>query len=82
MAKTAVIHARTQADIKKQAENILKMLGLSTTEAINIFLCQVIINKGLPFEVKIPNKETIRAMKDTNLIKAENIEDLFKQLDL
>jgi len=85
MAKTAVIHARTEENIKKHAEKILKMLGLTTTEAINMFLCQIIINKGLPFEVKIPNAETEKAIKEAldgqSVKKAESVEDLFNQLE-
>ena len=77
MAKTAVIHARTEPNIKTQAENILKTLGLSTTDAINMFLYQVIINNGLPFEVKITNKETLEALKDSKENKNINVYDSF-----
>jgi DNA-damage-inducible protein J len=45
MAKTALINARTEPDLKKEVEGILKKLGLSTTEAINIFFHQVKMRK-------------------------------------
>jgi DNA-damage-inducible protein J len=80
MAKTAVIHARVQEGIKKQAENILKALGLTTTEAVNIFLYQVIINKGLPFEVKILNEETLKALQDSKENKNINSYNSFEEL--
>lgn len=54
MARTAMIHARTDVDLKAEAESILKSLGLSYTEAINLFLNQVRLRKGLPFPVEIP----------------------------
>ena len=63
MAKTAMIMARIEPDLKTDAEKILKKLGLSTTEAINLFLSQIRLHKGLPFEVKIPNKTTLETFK-------------------
>jgi len=85
MSKTAIIHARTEQTIKTQAENILRTLGLTTTEAINIFLHQIIINKGLPFEVKITNKETLDALQDSienkNINTYDNFEDFMKKFE-
>ena len=54
MARTAMIHARTEAGLKAETETILRSLGLSYTEAINLFLNQVRMRKGLPFAVEIP----------------------------
>ncbi len=86
MAKTAMIVARTEPALKADAEKVLKKLGLSTTEAINLFLAQIRIRKGLPFEVKIPNKNTLRAMRDAeegkNLIERKDAEDMFKKLGI
>jgi addiction module RelB/DinJ family antitoxin len=50
-----MIHARTDAGLKVEVEPILKNLGLSYTEAINLFLNQVRMRKGLPFPVEIPD---------------------------
>lgn len=86
MAKTAMIVARTEPALKADAEKILKKLGLSTTEAINLFLAQIRLRKGLPFEVKIPNKTTLKAMRDAeegkNLIECKDAEDMFKKLGI
>ena len=49
-----MIHARTDAGLKAETETILRGLGLSYTEAINLFLNQVRMRKGLPFAVEIP----------------------------
>lgn len=62
--KTQVINARVEPKLKSSAEKIFKSLGMSTTDAISIFLSQVVLNKGLPFEVKIPNKETRAAIAE------------------
>jgi DNA-damage-inducible protein J len=51
-------------DIKQEAQKIFAELGLTLGEAINLFLNQVRLNKGLPFEVKIPNDETQKAIED------------------
>ncbi len=84
--KSVFIRARTEPRIKKQAENIFHILGLSTTEALNLFYKQVILNRGIPFDVKIPNQETLKVFKDTdtgkNVVKHKNKEELFKDLGL
>ena len=69
MAKTDILHIRIEPSVKQRAEETLKDLGLSITEAINVFLNQVILNDGIPFEIKKPrfNKETIQAIKDTKI---------------
>ena len=86
MAKTAMIMARIEPDLKTDAEKILKKLGLSTTEAINLFLSQIRLHKGLPFEVKIPNKATLETFKKTDagkeLIKCKDADDMFKRLKI
>jgi addiction module antitoxin, RelB/DinJ family len=88
MAKTDTIHMRIEPEIKAGADMILGRLGLTTADAINIFLNQVILNGGLPFDVKlpIPNEVTKRAMYEAengiNLNKFDNAEDMFKELGI
>lgn len=53
MAET-VIRSRINADIKLEAQALLEKFGLSMSEAIRLFLHQVVIEKGLPFQVKLP----------------------------
>jgi DNA-damage-inducible protein J len=55
---------RLDEDILIEAKQILKALGLNFTEAVNIFTNMVVQEKGLPFAVKIPNKETLQAIKE------------------
>lgn len=64
MAKTETVRARIEPELKREAEAVLKELGLSTTEAIRLFYRQVALRKGLPFDVKIPNAETLEAMRE------------------
>jgi DNA-damage-inducible protein J len=63
MAKTGFIRARIEPELKTQAEEIFSKLGLSPTDAITLFYVQVTLHGGLPFEVRIPNNETIEAMR-------------------
>jgi DNA-damage-inducible protein J len=64
--KTQMIHARIDPQLKKSAERVFKQIGISTTEAIRLFLKQVELHRGLPFPVTIPNEETVAAMMETN----------------
>ena len=85
MAKSAMIRARTEPGLKTEVDRIFQKLGLSCSEAINLFFRQVTLRKGMPFDVAIPNKTTLKAMKDveerkTN--KASDIADLFKKLGI
>jgi DNA-damage-inducible protein J len=52
------------ANIKIKAKELFKKYGVSLSDAINIFLAQSVLEKGLPFEVKIPNDETKKAIED------------------
>ena len=84
MSKSAMIRARTEPDLKNQVEDIFKKLGLTTTAAINLFYHHVLINNGIPFELKIPNDETVKVFEETdrgeNLNSYENIDDMFASL--
>jgi DNA-damage-inducible protein J len=86
MAKTAVISARIDPELKKQAEQIFTELGLTTAQAITLFFRQVELNAGLPFSVRLPNKATRQALADArerrNLTSFESVEELFDDLDV
>ncbi len=75
MAKSETLHIRVESAVKAGVEATLKTLGLSTTEAINIFLHQVILAGGLPFEVKNPqyNAETLAAIQEARDIIAGKV---------
>jgi DNA-damage-inducible protein J len=54
-AKSANLYARIEPDVKEQAERILSALGIPASNAINLFYKQIILQRGLPFEVKLPS---------------------------
>lgn len=53
-AKSANLYARIEPDVKEKAESILEALGIPASSAINMFYKQIILQRGLPFEVKLP----------------------------
>ena len=58
-AKSANLYARIEPDVKEQAESILSTLGIPASNAINMFYKQIILQRGLPFEVKIPSARPV-----------------------
>ena len=69
MAKTANVYARIEPEVKERAEEILGILGIPTSNAINMFYKQIILREGLPFDVKIP--PTNKLIDMTQLSKEE-----------
>ena len=57
--KSANLYARIEPDVKEQAEGILAALGISASNAINMFYKQIILQRGLPFEVKMPSARPV-----------------------
>lgn len=84
MHKIATINTRIEPELKEKAENILHKVGLTSAEAVRLFYRQVCIHKGLPFDVKIPNKATIKAMHNADkrkTRKAKSVDKLFEDLN-
>jgi len=84
MNKVATINARIEPSLKMKAEAILHKVGLSTAEAIRLFYNQVCLQNGLPFEVKLPNKQTIDAINELETGKGERfktMQDVWKSID-
>ncbi len=85
MAKTATIQTRVEPEIKQNAQIILKTLNISMSEAISMYLSQITLHKGIPFEIKIPNEVTAKTLKDSeighDLHKVDSVDKLFQELD-
>jgi DNA-damage-inducible protein J len=64
MGKTGYITARVEPELKAQAARVLAKVSVSTTDAITMFLTQVVLNDGLPFDVRVPNAETREAIAE------------------
>ncbi|MDX9814042.1 MAG: type II toxin-antitoxin system RelB/DinJ family antitoxin [Sulfurimonas sp.] len=70
--------------MKKKAQEIFKAYGMGLSDAFNIFLSQTIMERGIPFELKIPNSETLKAINDAssgkNMVET-SFEELKKEMD-
>jgi DNA-damage-inducible protein J len=64
MTKTAYLNARIDPALKSKAEKILSSVGVSASQAITMFYQQVVLRRGIPFDVRIPNAETVAALKE------------------
>jgi DNA-damage-inducible protein J len=86
MGKTAQIRARVEPELKKKAEGILDAVGVTPTEAIRLFYRQVVLMRGLPFEVRIPNAATLATMDRTDrgedLRSFASADEAFDALDI
>ncbi len=65
MAKTANLYARIEPELKEQAEKILLTLGIPASNAITMFYRQIVLQRGLPFDVKLPANVPVDVSKLT-----------------
>ncbi|MBT3254928.1 MAG: type II toxin-antitoxin system RelB/DinJ family antitoxin [Deltaproteobacteria bacterium] len=83
--KTATARALLDPKVKEEAEEILKKLGLSVSKSFELFYRQVIVQRGLPFELHIPNEKTMKAIEDSRKGKGQKFssaQELFDDLGM
>jgi DNA-damage-inducible protein J len=82
---SGMIRARVDPELKARAETILGSVGLNASVAIRLFYSQVVLSRGLPFEVRIPNAETLKVLRDADagkgLTRFESVDGLFRDLE-
>jgi len=82
----ATLTIRTSKSLKDDVGEILSRLGLNHSTAVNMFYQQVLAHKGIPFDVKIPNKQTVKALENSrkrkNLTTYKNSDELFEDLGI
>lgn len=85
MARTATIQARIDPEVKRNAQAILSKLNISMSEAISLYLTQVALHEGIPFEIKIPNTRTAETLTNSEAGKelhtVDSVDELFQELD-
>ncbi len=88
MARTATIQARIDAKVKTDAQKILDKLNISMSEAISMYLTQVALYRGIPFELKIPeipNELTAATLRKSEegkeLNEVGSVDELFEELE-
>jgi len=75
---------RVEESSYQQAKEILSKMGLNYSQAISVFNNMIVLNKGLPFELKIPNNDTKQALHELETKKGKtfkNVDQLFDDLD-
>ena len=95
MARTSNIYTRVEPEIKEQAEKILTQLGIPMSNAITIFLRQVVMHKGIPFDMKLPqnvpvslealteaefNAEIEKGLNDIAAGKVSSVDDVSQRM--
>ena len=85
MAKTAVIQTRVTPEIKSSVQKILDELNITMSEAISVYLTQITLHRGIPFELKIPNRITADTLKKSEegkeLHDVSGTDELFGELE-
>jgi DNA-damage-inducible protein J len=80
MGKTGYITARAEPKLKARSGRVLAKVGVSTTDAITMFLTQVVLKDGLPFDVRVPNAETRKAIGELESGGGEQFEGTTKEV--
>lgn len=85
--KTVKMNIRVNKDINKKAEKVFSSLGLTNSQAVNMFFSQVVLSNGIPFDIKIPsyyNEKTIKVIEEAEngegLLSCNSTDDFFKGL--
>lgn len=85
VAKTEMIRVRMKPELKREAERIFAALGLSPSEAVTLFYKQVALHQGLHFMVKIPNEETLEAIRQLDagegLTEYSSVDELMAEFE-
>ena len=66
MSSTAMVHVRVDEKVKEQASATLAKMGMSISDAVRMMLVRVAAEKALPFEVRVPNATTVKAMRSAD----------------
>lgn len=80
----AVVRARIDHATKREATQLFQQMGITVSDAIRMMLVQAVAERALPFEVKIPNRETVAALEDSRngvVTRVASVDDLFADLD-
>jgi DNA-damage-inducible protein J len=85
MNSSTTIQVRVDPPTKAQAMDIFKVLGMSLSEGVCLFLRQVVMHRGIPFELKIPNERTDKVLRESeqgvDLRAVSTVDELFEELE-
>jgi len=82
----ATVSVRVSKEVKAKAEAVLKALNISMSGAVDLYLREIAFHRGLPFAVRIPNEETLKAMHEVeqgaDLEEYSDPDEMFQALGL
>ena len=81
MSKTSSIYTRVEPGVKERAEQILSRLGIPMANAVNLFLHQIVLRRGIPFEVSLPHNTPLDYSKLSSEQLDAEIEKGFADLE-
>ncbi len=85
MNKTVTIQTRIDPLVKKNALEILNKLNITMSDAISMYLAQIVLHKDIPFELKVPNALTAKTLEDSekgkDLHTVQSLDQLFEELE-
>jgi DNA-damage-inducible protein J len=64
MTKDATFSSRIDSNLKRKGDTILKSLGIKPSQALTMFYSQLVIHKGMPFQLKVPNEALIHSFEE------------------
>jgi DNA-damage-inducible protein J len=83
--RTAFARARIEPKLKEKAENIFKHIGINPADAIRLFYRQTVLRRGIPFDLRIPRKDTLSAVRELEsnktLKRYRNAKEMFSDLE-
>jgi DNA-damage-inducible protein J len=82
---TTMVHVRVDEKIKQRAAKTLAVMGISLSDAVRMLLVRVAAEKALPFDVRVPNATTVKAMRAADKGKGRRVKSasaLFKDLGI
>jgi DNA-damage-inducible protein J len=85
MSSTTMVHVRVDEMVKAKASAALAKMGMSVSYAVRMMLVRVAAENALPFEVRVPNATTVKAMQSAGAKEGKRFrstEELFEDLDI
>ena len=81
MANDSVVRARINGKIKEEATAVLAAIGLTPSDAFRLLMTRVVQEHSLPFDLLIPNKETVNAIKASRSGRVKSFSNLKELMD-
>jgi DNA-damage-inducible protein J len=78
--KTATIRTRIEPGLKSEVEGILSRLGLTASQTVHLLYRQIKLQRGLPFDVRIPNELTARTLNDSK--RGKGVKRFYRKKEL